>query len=70
MQREAQLNKTGKKGLPLLALCIGFFMVMDQVEKRNLKIECCPMDLMVADCMTKGLQGLKFGKFRKIIVGF
>ena len=46
------------------------FMMMDQTEKGNAKIMCCPMDDMAGNFMTKGPQGLKFGKFRKTIVGF
>ena len=46
------------------------FISTDQIEKGNIKITCCPMDDMVGDFMTKGLQGLKFRMLQKVIVGF
>ena len=45
-------------------------MITDQVEKEIVKIEYCPTDDMIGDYMSKGLQGLKFNKFRKLIMGF
>ena len=39
------------------------------METDNLKIEYCPTDMMISDYMTKGLQGMKFSKFRKAIMG-
>ena len=45
-------------------------MITDQIQKGNVKIVYCPTDDMVGDFMMKGVQGLKFGKFRKIIMGF
>ena len=50
-------------------LNIRFFMVTDQVEKGNIVIKYCPTDDMIGDFMTKGLQGIKFAKFRKAIMG-
>ncbi|CAJ1962196.1 unnamed protein product [Cylindrotheca closterium] len=41
----------------------------NQVEKGNVKIEYCPTDNMIADFMTKPLQGEKFRKFRDLILG-
>ena len=34
----------------------------DQIEKGNLTVEHCPTEDMVADCMTKPLQGKQFDK--------
>ena len=45
------------------------FFITDQVEKGNVVIEYCGTDNMVADFMTKPLQGEKFKKFRKMILG-
>ena len=50
-------------------LNIRFFRVTDQVEKGNIVIKYCPTDDMIGDFMTKGLQGIKFAKFRKAIMG-
>ena len=46
------------------------FFLTDQVEKGNLTILCCPTGEMIADYMSKPLQGAKFEQFRKDIVGF
>ena len=40
-----------------------YFFLTDQVEKGNVKIKYCPTDEMIADYMTKPLQGEKFQKF-------
>ena len=41
----------------------------DQLEKGHLQIEYCPTEDMIGDYMTKPLQGEKFKKFRKSIMG-
>ena len=66
------LEENGKKssGKRTQAVNTHHFMIMDQIEKGNIKIMCCPTDDMVGDFMTKGVQGLKFGKFRKVIMVF
>jgi hypothetical protein len=51
------------------ALNVRYFFLADQVEKKNLRIEYCPTDDMVANYMTKPLQGYKFQKFRAAIMG-
>ena len=51
------------------ALNIRSFFLTDQVEKGNLKIEYCPTENMIGDYMTEPLQGEKFWKFRKSIMG-
>ena len=65
------LEKNGKKssGKRTRALNIRYFMITDQVEKGNVKIEYCPTDDMTGDYMSKGLQGVKFNKFRAEIMG-
>ena len=65
------LEINGKKsaGKRSRALNIRYFFLTDQVEKGNLKIEYCPTDEMIGDYMTKPLQGEKFRKFRKSIMG-
>ena len=47
---------------------IRYFFIKDCIEKNKLEVEYCPTDDMVADFMTKPLQGAKFNKFRKIIM--
>ena len=65
------LEKNGKRSSRkrTRALNVRYFMIMDQVEQGNVKIEYCPTDEMVGDYMTKPLKGMKFEKFRKIIMG-
>ena len=65
------LEKNGKKSSSKRTrhLNIRYFMVTDQVEKGNIQIEYCPTYEMIRDFMTKGLQGIKFSKFRKAIMG-
>ncbi len=44
------------------------FCVTDKVQSKELEIQHCPTNQMVADCLTKALQGAKFARFRKIIM--
>ena len=50
-------------------LNIRYFFLTDQYERGNISIEYCPTDEMVGDYMTKPLQGSKFTKFRRAIMG-
>ena len=52
------------------ALNIRYFFLTDQIEKGNLVVEYCPTDHMIADFMSKPLQGVKFQRFRHLIMGF
>ncbi|CAJ1948653.1 unnamed protein product [Cylindrotheca closterium] len=65
------LEENGRKsaGKRSRAINIRYFFITDQVEKGNVKIEYCPTDNMIADFMTKSLQGEKFRKFRDLILG-
>ncbi len=49
-------------------LNIRYFFITDQVEQGNIVIRFCPTDGMIADFMSKPLQGDKFWKFRKEIM--
>ena len=51
------------------ALNIRYFFVTDQVEKGNLKIEYLLTEMMVADFLTKPLQGKLFQEFRAKLLG-
>ena len=51
------------------ALNVRYFFLMDQVEKGNLTITCCPTDAMIRDFMSKPLQGSKFQQFSDDIMG-
>ena len=52
------------------AINVCHFCIMDQIKRGNLSVECCPTDEMTSDCMSEGLQGVKFQKFRHQIVRF
>ena len=51
------------------AFNIRYFFLTDQIEKGNLSVAYCPTLEMIADCMSKPLQGGLFHKFRKMIMG-
>ena len=63
-------NGKGSSGKRTRAVNICCFVTTVQIEKDNMKIMHCPVDDMVDDFMTKGLQGLKISNFQNAIVGF
>ena len=65
------LEKNGKASSSkrTRALNIRYFMVTDYVKKGELDIAYCSTDDMIGDYFTKALQGVKFDKFRKMIMG-
>ena len=52
------------------AFNIRYFFLTDQIEKNHLAVEYCPSTGMVADYMSKPLQGKIFQEFRKAIMGY
>ena len=48
---------------------IRYLFIQDRVEKVDIGLEYCHTDKMVADFMTKPLQGKKFFEFRDCIMG-
>ena len=50
-------------------ISIRYFFVTDRIAKGELTIEWCPTANMIADFMTKPLQGSLFRKFRDIVMG-
>jgi hypothetical protein len=44
-------------------------MITDQVEKGTVEIKYRPLDNMVGNYMSKGLQCIKFNNCRKLIMG-
>lgn len=45
------------------------FIMKDRVDKKEVSIEYCPTDSMLADFFAKLLQGAKFYKFREVLMG-
>ena len=66
------LAKNGKasSGKQTRALNVRYFYITDQIQRGNVRIEYCPTDEMTSDYLSKGLQGMKFTRFRKQIMGF
>ena len=65
------LEKKGRSccGKQTRALNICYFVIKDCFEKGDLEIQYLQTDSMVGDFFTKPLQGEKFRKFRKLILG-
>ena len=49
---------------------IRHFFVKDRVDKKEIEVEYCPTELMIADYFTKPLQGGLFKLFRALIMGY
>ena len=65
------LETNGRKsaGKRSRALNIRYFFMTDQIEKGNVQVQYCPTDEMTSDYYTKPLQGEKFRKFRRELMG-
>jgi hypothetical protein len=65
------LQENGKKssGSRTGALNIRYFFINDQVEKGNVRIVHCPTGEMVANYLTKPLQGKTFTYLKKKLMG-
>ena len=48
---------------------VRYYFVKDRIDKKELTIEYCNTDNMIADYFTKPLQGIKFQTFLKEIMG-
>jgi hypothetical protein len=48
---------------------IWYYYVADQVAKGDLRVVWCPADEMIADFLTKPLQGKASVKFRDLLMG-
>ena len=48
---------------------IRYFFITDRIAKGEVRVEWCPTQEMVGDCMTKPLQGVLFQKFYDMIMG-
>jgi len=48
---------------------VRYFFITDRIWKGEVRVEWCPTKDMVADFMTKPLQGSAFRKFRDLIMG-
>ena len=57
-------NSRASSGNRTRHINIRFFLVKDRVKSGEIEIEYCPTDLMIADYLSKPLQGMKFRWFR------
>ncbi len=64
------LERNGKasSGKRTRHINIRYFFITDQVNMKEVSIEWCPTKDMVADFMTKPLQGSHFKRLRDIIM--
>ena len=49
---------------------IRYFFVKDRMDKKEVRVEYCPTEIMLADFFTKSLQGRLCLLFRSVIMGF
>ena len=49
---------------------IRYFFVKDRIDKKEVRVEYCPTEIMLADYFTKALQGRLFLLFRSVIMGY
>ncbi|MGL6132319.1 MAG: Ty1/Copia family ribonuclease HI [Fusobacteriaceae bacterium] len=65
------LERNGKasSGKRTKHINIRYFFITDRISKGEVRVEWCPTNDMVADYMTKPLQGSAFRRFRDMIMG-
>lgn len=49
---------------------IRYFFVKDRIAKGEIEGKYCPTKLMVADCLTKPVQGQSFIELRDLLLGY
>ena len=49
---------------------IRYFFVKDRIAKGEIKVKYCPTKLMIADCLTKPVQGRLFIELRDLLLGY
>ena len=66
MEQNARKSFTGNSK----HIDIRYFFIADQVKKKEVNIQCCPIKIMLEDFFVKPLQEALFRKFREVIVGY
>ena len=65
LQNNGRLScQTGSKHIH-----IRYFFITDWIKQKEIRVECCPTGVMIADYFPKPLQGSLFRKFRNMILG-
>ena len=49
---------------------IRYFFVKDRIAKGEIEVQYCPTKLMIADCLTKPVQGQLFLELRDLLLGY
>jgi hypothetical protein len=62
-------NRKALSGKRTRHIDIQCFFIMDQVNMKEISIDWCPTKKLVADFMTKPLQGSQFRELRDYIMG-
>ncbi len=62
-------NGRASSGKRTWHITIRYFFITDRVNMKEVEIEWCPTKEMVADFMTKPLQGSHFRRLRDLITG-
>lgn len=65
-----EMNGKSSTGKRTRHFNIKYFYITDLIERKEVTIQYCPTESMIADYMTKPLNGAKFHKFRKLIMNF
>lgn len=70
-QDNQSIIKLVENGRPQLSrhIRIGYFWLHDLILKKSIKLVYCPTEVMIADIMTKPLQGSLFRTMRDRIMG-
>jgi hypothetical protein len=63
-----EMNRKTSSGKQTRHLDIKYLYIMDLIKQKEVTIQYCPMDAMLADYFMKPLSGLKFHRFRKAIM--
>ena len=69
---EIRMLKNGKSSCTSNSkhVAIKYFWSTDRIKNGNIEVEHCPTDRMLADYMSKPLQGSLFNSFRDVIMGW
>jgi hypothetical protein len=64
-----ETNGRTSSGKRMRHINIRYFLVADRQKKGECEVEWIPREDMIADYLTKGLQGAEFKRFRDLIMG-
>lgn len=70
-QSAIRMKKNGEKSCTgdSRNVAIRYFFVKDRVDKKEIKLQYCPTEKMIADYYTKDLQVNVFRRYWKVIMG-